>query len=437
MAHKYVYHAAAGSGTGADWTNAYTTLEAAVEAAGTAAGDNIWVAHDHAETAAAAKNILSKNTAAAPGTVICVNRAGTVPPVEADLRTTATVTTTGAFAMSFGGAGGTYIYGIIFQSGSGAVNVTLTFTGVIFLDNCACANSAPPATPAPSSSPERERRHSRQYQRRLRRGRRQYRSLLQSDPLEGNRDTDQRRDHPQRASVARRDGSSEMVCHGVDFSQIAAATPLYSFAAGFGDQITLLNCKLKAAQVICTTPTTDGGGTLNLLNCDSGAINYRNERYRYQGTQTTETTIVRTGGATDGATPVSWKFVTNANSKWLYPFDSLPITIWNDTVGSSKTLTVYGIWGGGAVPNNDDLWFEVGYLGSSATPIGSAATSGKASYLAANAAYASDSSTWGGSTTKFKMTATFTPQMKGPIFVLIRVAKLSTTVYIDPEIEVT
>src|SRR4051812_1910841 len=83
MANRYVYSGAAGTATGADWTNAHTTLTAAITSG--AAGDVYYVAHDHSETAASSVTLTFKGTAATPDRVLCVNRAGSVPPVAADL----------------------------------------------------------------------------------------------------------------------------------------------------------------------------------------------------------------------------------------------------------------------------------------------------------------------------------------------------------------
>jgi hypothetical protein len=168
-----------------------------------------------------------------------------------------------------------------------------------------------------------------------------------------------------------------------------------------------------------------------------GDTNYRTEKYNYAGTLTTETTIVRTGGASDGTTPIAWKIVTTANSKWEFPFECPPISIWNETVGSAVTVTVQGIWGGGAVPNTDDIWIDCEYLGTSGFPIASKATSSKADGLAAGTGIPAGSGTWGGSTTKFAMAVTITPQEKGPITIYVRAATSSTTFYIDPKPVVT
>jgi hypothetical protein len=73
MALRYVWSGAAGTGSGADWTNAHTTLSAAITAG--AAGDTYYVAHDHAESVATALTLGFKGTIQSPDRVLCVNRA--------------------------------------------------------------------------------------------------------------------------------------------------------------------------------------------------------------------------------------------------------------------------------------------------------------------------------------------------------------------------
>src|SRR5580765_5589876 len=96
MAIYYVWSGATGTGTGATWANAFTNLTAAFVTE--AAGDTLYVAHDHAETSASAVTLTSSGTATNWTRVVCVNRAGTVPPVSADRRATATASTTGGTA---------------------------------------------------------------------------------------------------------------------------------------------------------------------------------------------------------------------------------------------------------------------------------------------------------------------------------------------------
>src|SRR5688572_7851775 len=127
MANIYVRSAAAGVADGTSWTDAYVTLKAACEAAGTAAGDDFWVAGDHAETTAAALTITCKGTLAAPSRIVCVSHTGTVPPVSADLLATATVTTTGNSALTLSGCA--YVYGIIFSCGTTAASPSFALGG--------------------------------------------------------------------------------------------------------------------------------------------------------------------------------------------------------------------------------------------------------------------------------------------------------------------
>ena len=93
-------------------------------------------------------------------------------------------------------------------------------------------------------------------------------------------------------------------------------------------------------------------------------------------------------------TPYSWKIVTTANTSFAMPFECPPVAIWNDTVGLAKTATVEGI--GTAVPNDDEMWVEVEYLGDASSPQASFVNDGKANLLATAAAQTASSATWGG-----------------------------------------
>jgi len=161
-------------------------------------------------------------------------------------------------------------------------------------------------------------------------------------------------------------------------------------------------------------------------------VNYTVHRHRYSGLLVEETTIIRTGGASDGTTPIAWKITTTANCSYSLPFECPPIAIWNDTTGSSVTATIEGVWGGGAVPNDDDIWIDVEYLGDASSSQGSFVNDGKADLIIAAAGQASSAETWGGSTTKFKLAVSFTPQQRGWIYARVKCGKASTTFYVDP-----
>lgn len=90
--------------------------------------------------------------------------------------------------------------------------------------------------------------------------------------------------------------------------------------------------------------------------------------------------------------------------------------------------------------NNNDCWLEFEYLGSSITPIGSLVTSLPATILTTPTAIPSSAATWTTtglvSPTTQKLQVTFTPQMVGLVRGVVKVAKPSTTLYVDPLITI-
>ncbi len=438
MANVYVDSNAVGGGTGADWANAYTTLTAALTAK--AAGDSFWVAHNHGETQGSAMTLTSPGTAANPCFVYCVNSSGTVPPVSADLRITATISTTANSGLTFGG-GYAYVRGITFNCGSGAVAPNLSIgsaPGWWKLDSCALVRLATTAGSFLIGSSSGANRVKVEW----------INTTIQCGNT-GDKISFRSCDFSWKQTplaiagatlptnlfniAAALDFSGVTLIEGVDLSVLGSGKTLVSAGITTARKFVFKDCRLGASVTVAGTPDSPGSAETILIRCDSGGTNYRSEKYQYMGTQTAETTIVRTGGATDGVTPLAWKIATTANSKWVLPFEALPITIWNDTSnGSTVTVAVYGIWGGAAVPNNDDIWIEAEYLGASGTPLGSFATGSKADNLATGAAHSSDASIWGGSTTAFKMTKSFVPLMKGPITIYVKAAAATSTFYIDP-----
>jgi hypothetical protein len=427
VATYYVDSNAGGAGTGADWTNAFTTLTAAYS--GKAAGDVFYVAQDHAESTASAVTLTPPGTAAAPSRTICVNKAGTVPPVSADLRTTATVSTTGANNLTIAGTVN-YFEGIAFQAGSGAVNASLlvmTGGGIGVFKNCALRQISTNSVSGGISI-----------------GIQNGASLVRMENTSiepGNTSTITQfrgrliwRDTPSAVTTRLANinfgAARTITIEGCDFSGFAS---VFSTDSGPGT-IVFRNCKLHASNTF--TATSAAFGLFHLVNCDSGDTNYRTESHQYGASLTTETTTVRTGGASDGTTTIAWKIDPNANNDRDIPFECFPISIWNETVGS-VTVTIEGTWAGGAVPTTADIWMDVEYLGTSGFPLSTFAE-GLADSLAAGTNHTASSETWGaGGTTKFKMAQTFTTAEKGPITCWIKYANVTNNVWIDPKITVS
>lgn len=431
MTDRYLYSGATGAANGTSWADAYVTLVAAFT--GSVAGDRIFVAHNHAETQATAMTLTSPGTLASPVQIICANSAGTVPPVSADLATTATISTTAASAITF--AGVAYCRGIIFSAGDAANSASITAgAGAVFWRHRLCAfklnntNAASVIRTTNSTTSHAEWDNCTV----------QFGATGQGMSPGGSWVWKNTPTAVAGATFPTNlfSANTGAICqvHGVDLSALAGTLVGASFNITTGN-IIFENCKIHASATIGGTPAALGV-KIRAVNCDSGGTNYKFFKADYTGTESTETTIIRTGGASNGTTGVAKKIITTANAEWVAPFECFPIRIWNDVVGS-VTVTVYGISNGGAVPNNDDVWMDVEYLDDSGSPLGSVATTGKADILATNAANTTDTSTWGGSTSKFKMATTITPAQKGYMAITVKAAAASLTFYIDPKVELS
>lgn len=436
MASYYVWSGATGGGTGADWANAYTTLTAAFS--GKAAGSDFYVAHDHAETTAATITLTSNGTNAAPSKIVCVNRAGSVPPVSADKRATAQVSVTGAFVLRFNSY--SHYDGIIFSSGSAAntgdidIPASSGSAATFRFDNCSLRLANTNAASKINMG----------------------RSATFGSSVELNNTTVSFGAVGQTISLAAllkwRNTPSALLgtipttlfappsgmaggveCVGVDLSAAGAgATLVGSNSSVWRTTYSFTDCKLDAAVTKSVVPASQGTAEIDFIRSGATGVNYAVYRHRMSGLLTEETTIVRTsGGASDGVTPLSWKVITTTNCSYSLPFDCPPIAIWNDTTGSAVTATVECI--GAAIATDKEVWLEVSYLSDAGSPQGAFVTDA-ADILATAANQTSSSVTWGGSTAAFKLAATFTPQQKGWLYARVKCAKANSTFYVDPKV---
>jgi len=436
MALLYVWSGAAGAGTGANWANAFTTLAASTTPEN--AGDTIYVAHDHSELTATATLNFS-GTVSNPTKIVCVDRGGSVPPVAADRRATAVIATSANGSIATNGF--THYDGIIFITGNStgiaSHQIANSASQRIRFDNCSfrigSTGNGRVGIASASASCYVE----------LNNCTMSFSAVGQGIDLGGDIKWS---NTPSAligtavptilfAPVTGRGGDLE--CIGVDLSAAGSGKTLVgSNANASGTKIRLIDCKIDAAVTKSAVPAAHGATEVDFIR--TGATgNYRVFSHRLTGTLQEETTVVRSGGASDGTTAIAWKIDTTANCNYSMSFECPPIAIWNDTTGSSVTATVEGIWGGGAVPNDDEVWLDVEYLADASSPQGSFIDDGKASLLTTAAAQTSSTESWGGSTTKFKLAVSFTPQQKGWLYARVKCAKAASTFYVDPLITLT
>ena len=407
------------------------------------AGDRIYVASSHAETSSSIITIDPKGTLAAPGYILCVNKSN-VPPTSANLATGASITTTGtaSILISCVAAGVSYFYGISFSSGSGANSVDITignnFSTFIVFKSCSFVLGGTSGGNISITANTLTTYNGIEWDNCTV----QFASIISSVNAIGYFSWRNTLSAVQGATIPTslmQSGSAApavMRFDAVDFSALVLKTLITNNMASPAS-ISLNNCRYASSMNVADRSTGFGGPEIYGNCSDSAATNYRMEKYSCSGNQTTETTIIRSGGASDGTTPVSWKFVTTSNAPWYAPMEAIPITVWNDITGVDLTVTVYGIVTSATIPNNDEVWIDVSYLSNVSYPLASYVTTTKADILATGSALSSDSSTWGGSTTKFKMTATIHPEQKGYVTIYVKLAKPNTTYYIDPLVTIT
>ena len=155
-----------------------------------------------------------------------------------------------------------------------------------------------------------------------------------------------------------------------DFSGVGSGKVLAFNSGGSRGYLVFQNCKINASVTIANAQGSIGSGLgfmVDVLDCDSGATNYRNERWSSLGSLTTNTSIYRTGGASDGVTPFSWAINPNY-SRWYNPITTFPLAVQNYNITSNVTITVEGICNKTVVANNDTAWITVNYYSNAASP---------------------------------------------------------------------
>lgn len=444
MANRYVKSGAAGAADGSTWADAYVTIAAGLAAS--AAGDVLWVSHQHNETQASAMTWTLAGTAASPVQILCVND-GASPPTA--LATTAVVGTTGASAITVNGIG--YIYGVslnlgvgssssqTMQLGGGGVPSWLKLEKCVF--NLATTGSSASVTIGQAASSVDDALvefvdsqvkfasvgHSMSLRNKFRWSSTSGISALATGSV-----------LPTVLITTNNDAVGSSLITGIDFSALTSGKSLVNAASTSSHDYLFRDCKLSTTANRTTGSSSGiGGSRIKFVNCNSGNVNYDLEDKSYAGTISTETVIVKTGGATDGTTLISRKMVSTANAKFIAPLESDPIEWWNETTGSGVTVTI-PIVNDGLTLTDAEAWLEVECLPTSGFPLGITVSDRAADVITAGVAQTTDAgSTW--TTTglaapvKQSLSVTVTPQIKGLMRARVCLARASTTIYFDPK----
>jgi len=423
---------------GLTWANAEATLTGA--AAADVAGDVIWVSDVHAESTAAAITFDWAGTAAAPIRVLCGDDAAEPPTA---LATTATVTTTGNSAINISsGSDYLYVYGIAFHSGSAASGTAAiilnALNGKQVYDTCvfdlASTGGGSDIQISSSTQGSTELRNC------------SFQFSATNQGMQGNgycliSGGSVLSDAAITTLFEVIGVGSRVFVEGLDLSNCAAGLNIAATTTA-NCEVQLRNCKLPASWSGSVNSSTPGSGSVfELHNSDSTDTNYRYQKKTQFGQIDSETTIVATGGATDGTTRISWKMASNADAEWTHQtLDSAEIVQWNETT-SSITATIEIVHDSLTNMTDQQIWMEVQYLGTSGTPLALFIDDAAADYITAAADQADSSAAW--TTTGLtnpntqKLNVTFTPNEKGFIHVVVKLAVASKTVYIDPKITIS
>jgi hypothetical protein len=454
MANWYVDSTATGgTNSGTSWANAWLSLESATAANGVAAGDNIYVSKNHAENKTTGTITVNvPGTLAAPNNVICADPAATPPTAVA---ATAVVKATGNNAVDI--RGHAYFYGTRFHSAdtaSSGLGITQAVNnaesqsyencefydgsthangkivvgntgnaqgGMVLWNNCRVKFFATGQWIANA-----------------------YGWRWSGGSIVSGSSAVTTIFRPQVPSG--RFGG--FLIEGVDLSNAASNATLLDLTdvQAMGDtKYAIRNCKLPAGwsgSLMTNAPSGQEAWRVEMHNCDSGDTNYRLWIEDWLGNIKNETTLIRTGGASDGITGLSWKIASNSKALYpMLPLRSPEIPRWNETIGSAVTVTVDVLHDSLTNLKDSEIWLEVQYLGTSGFPLGSFVSDAKADVLATAADQTASGASW--TTTgmtnpnKQKLSVTFTPQEKGHIYAVVHLAKASYTVYVDPKLQVS
>jgi hypothetical protein len=392
-----------------------------------AAGDRVFVSSDHTETqstvplgTSAVWNIIE---------VISVNRAGSVPPVQADITSGAAVSN-GSSQLQLNGQTSIYFSGFTFSCGEFTVsngsgrkvylkNCTISLTAggrldcatccKLTLDNSTFTFASTACFIGSGTSMDVE-------------------WINTPSAIGGSVPT------TLFVGTGGQAGNTYAL-RGIDLS--ALTTTLYNGSNSNYTKVLLDSCRIASGLTRFGTSYNSAGDEVELVNCYDGT-NIVSERHTPAGDVTTNRSTTLVGGAQDDVGLFSHQMVSSTRSDpYSMTLDSFWMDVEMSAIGVSRTATVEIV--SSASLNNNDIRLQLEYLGTSGSSLASFGDS-LASPLTATAALPTSTATWNSppSTPVYQhIQVTFTPNQAGRLRGLVRLGKVSTTVYVNPQITVT
>lgn len=448
MANYYVWSGATGANNGTSFTDAYTSFGSAVTAAN-ADGDQIRVAHDHAESIAASTTF----TFLANVRVICVNRSTEAPTTGGYVDcTSGTLTLNGARVM--------YFYGMRFTMSGGTTSASVHFNASVNghweFEKCnlelrgggvaATIRFGPFGTNTDRSFTK------------LKDCSLRFASIGQSIGCRGTLVIENMTIDPDGSIPGEDDGGagranglfvglqrgmSIVRVHGTDLSALGTSRALVAPAVDCQQEVRFHGCKFGSGVVVLNTQPDlhRGSSVAYVFDCAAGDEHYHMGYYDSFGSMVCETGIYANDGASyDGTNRLSWKITTTAYCSRFTPFASPWFHRYYDGNGTFTPYIEILRDGSASAYQDDEVWGEwtwkntlgstqIAYQDDRTALLDTPADQENGVGLTG---WTGESGTaWSG---KLSAPAAITPKEIGHLSARVMVGEPSVTVYVDPTI---
>lgn len=223
-----------------------------------------------------------------------------------------------------------------------------------------------------------------------------------------------------------------LLVEDVDFSNAPSGVNL-EHASAVNQTITFRNCKMPSGWSGGVFSGSIASGSRAKMTASDISSSLLLREAMNAGDIYHETTLVQSGGASDGTTPLSWKLVSSSTCSKANPLITSEILVRNIAT-VSKAVTIEILHDSATALKEDEVWIEAQYFSASGNPLGARVVD----QVVLNPSNQSSSAvTW--TTTgmsnpnKQKLDVTFTPGQAGYFLLRVFLAKPSYTIYASPK----